>query len=66
MSKQKKFKGNNAQLCGDTRLTNREMKKMKAAYYNVQRDYTMKNLAQAENAARTTEDIVPAIIPGMI
>lgn len=66
MSKQKKFKGNNAQLCGDTRLTKREMKKMQAAYYNVQRDFTMKNLEQAENAARTTEDIVPAIIDGMV
>lgn len=66
MSKQKKFKGNNAQLVGETRLTKREMKKMQAAYYNVQRDFTMKNLAEADNAARTTEDIVPATIDGMV
>lgn len=40
-----KFKGNNAKLFGDTRLTQREMKKFKAAYHNVQRD----NLLSLEN-----------------
>lgn len=34
----KKFKGNNAKIVGDTRLTQREMKKFAAAYHNVQRD----------------------------
>lgn len=38
MAKKKKFKGNNAQLVGDGRLTRREMKKMHAAYHNVMRD----------------------------
>ncbi|ABY62896.1 hypothetical protein ST201phi2-1p063 [Pseudomonas phage 201phi2-1] len=38
MAKKKKFKGNNAQLVGDTRLTKREMKKFQAVYHNVSRD----------------------------
>jgi len=38
MAKKKKFKGNNAQLVGETRLTKREMKKFQAAFYNVSRD----------------------------
>lgn len=38
MAKKKKFKNSNAQLVGDTRLTQREMKKFAAAYFNVQRD----------------------------
>lgn len=38
MAKKKKFESKNAQLVGDTRLTQRQMKKFKAAYHNVQRD----------------------------
>lgn len=66
MSKRNKFKGTNAQLVGETRLTKREMKKMQAAYYNVQRDFTLSNLAKAENPVRVTEDIVPAAIDGLV
>lgn len=38
MAKKKKHEGKNAQLVGETRLTQREMKKMQAAYHNIQRD----------------------------
>jgi len=65
MSKQKKFKGKNAELVGDSRLTVRELKKMQAAYYNVQRDFLMKSEAAAANPARTTEDVKPAVIDGL-
>lgn len=61
MAKRNKFKGNNAKLVGDTRLTQREMKKMSAAYYNVQRDFETRTAAEAANAARTTEDVKPAV-----
>lgn len=56
MAKKKKFKGNNAQLVGETRLTQREMKKMKAAYHNVQRDNAtrLEEHAKAQLAAGTT------------
>lgn len=54
MTKGKKFKGNNAKIVGDTRLTQREMKKMQAAYHNVQRD----------NADRL-EEFVGKVAPGM-
>jgi hypothetical protein len=37
------------------------MKKMSAAYYNVQRDFETRTAAEAANAARTTEDVKPAV-----
>lgn len=58
--KKKKFKGTNAQLANGTRLTNRQMKKMSAAYFNVQRDFNIRLDEEQKNAARTTEDIHPA------
>lgn len=63
MAKKKKFKGTNAQLVGETRLTKREMKKMSAAYYNVSRDFAARTVVEQANPARTTEDIVPAVMP---
>jgi hypothetical protein len=58
--KKTKFKGNNAKIVGDTRLTKREMKKMQAAYHNVERDFTAKLEREKNNPAHTNEDIVPA------
>lgn len=60
MAKKKKFKGNNAQIVGDSRLTVRQLKKMQAAYFNVQRDFAARVDAEAKNRARTTEDVRPA------
>lgn len=61
--KKTKFKGTNAQIVGDTRLTKRQMKKMSAAYHNVERDFAAKLERERNNAARTNEDVVPAILP---
>lgn len=61
--KKTKFKGTNAKIVGDTRLTKREMKKMQAAYHNVERDFTAKLEREKSNRARTNEDIVPADLP---
>jgi hypothetical protein len=61
MAKQKKFKGNNARIVGETRLTQREMKKMSAAYFNVQRDFATRTIVEQANPARTTEDVKPAV-----
>lgn len=60
MAKQKKFKGNNARIVGETRLTQRQMKKMSAAYFNVQRDFAAQIELQSKNPARTNEDVKPA------
>ena len=60
MAKKNKFKGTNAKIVGDTRLTHRQMKKMQAAYHNVQRDYLANVEAQKNNPARVLEDILPA------
>ncbi len=38
MAKKKKFEAKNARLVGDTRLTQREFKKMQTAFFNIQRD----------------------------
>ena len=64
--KKTKFKGTNAQLVGDTRLTKREMKKMQAAYYNVERDFSARIEREKNNPARTNEDIVPADLPDVL
>lgn len=56
MAKKKKFKGNNAKLVGDTRLTQREMKKMHAAYFNISRD----------NATRLEEHAKAQVVAGMV
>lgn len=56
MAKKKKFKGNNAKLVGDTRLTHREMKKMQAAFFNISRD----------NANRLEEHAKAQIAAGMV
>lgn len=61
--KKTKFKGTNAQIVGDTRLTKRDMKKMQAAYHNVERDFAFKLEREKNNPARTNEDIVPADLP---
>lgn len=61
--KKTKFKGTNAQIVGDTRLTKRQMKKMSAAYHNVERDFAVKLEQERNNPARTNEDVVPAILP---
>lgn len=60
MSKKNKFKGNNAQLVPGTRLTKRQMKKMGAAYHNVERDHAIKFELASKNPARVMEDILPA------
>lgn len=62
--KKTKFKGNNAQLVGDTRLTKRQMKKMSAAYHNVERDYVARMEIEKNNPARVTEDILPVDLGG--
>jgi hypothetical protein len=61
--KKTKFKGTNAQIVGDTRLTKRQMKKMSAAYHNVERDFAVRLEKEKNNPARTNEDVVPAILP---
>lgn len=66
MAKQKKFKGNNARIVGETRLTQREMKKMSAAYFNVQRDFAARTIAEQANPARTTEDVKPAVFDALV
>lgn len=55
MAKKKKFKGNNAQLVGETRLTQRQMKKFTAAYHNVQRD----------NESRAADHVAAQIAAGV-
>lgn len=55
----KKFKGTNAQLVGDTRLTHREMKKFSAAYFNVQRDNELA-LAKLAATGKSNEILAPA------
>lgn len=52
----KKHESKNAQLVGETRLTRREMKKMQAAYHNIQRD----------NASRLEEHTKAQIAAGMV
>lgn len=61
--KKTKFRGTNAKIVGDTRLTQRQMKKMQAAYHNVERDFTARLEKEKNNPARTNEDIVPANLP---
>lgn len=61
--KKKKFKGNNAKIHGDTRLTERQMKKFAAAYHNVQRDFAARVEAESKNPARVNEDVKPANLP---
>lgn len=61
--KKTKFKGSNAQIVGDTRLTKRQMKKMSAAYHNVERDFAVRMEKEKNNPARTNEDVVPAVLP---
>lgn len=60
MAKKKKFKGNNAKLVGDTRLTKREMRKFEAAYHNVQRDNEAALAARLASQAHTTDLSAPA------
>lgn len=60
MAKRNRFQGKNAQLVDGTRLTGRQMKKMSAAYFNVQRDFQLKLESEKNNPARTTEDVKPA------
>ncbi len=58
--KKNKFKGNNAKIVEGTRLTQRQMKKMAAAYHNAERDLRARQLEEANNLARVTEDVKPA------
>lgn len=60
MSKRNKFKGTNAQLVGDTRLTKRQMKKMEAAYHNVRLDFASRFAVESAKPQTVNEDIVPA------
>lgn len=56
--KKKKFKGNNAKIVGETRLSQRQMKKFQAAFYNVQRDNEARMLQQVDANKQT--DILSA------
>lgn len=58
--KKNKFKGNNAKIIEGTRLTQRQMKKMAAAYHNAERDLRARQAEEALNPARVTEDVKPA------